>query len=203
MAKRDLGSKTLYVTVISDNYFLMEGILHAFAMNMSIKIIPCNTLSFLSRDFFIRGIKIIDMDSWGRFYAASHTSLHEVIDIYNHNSIFLLQSNNMHDIVRELLYPELKNIRSKEFAEGIKRHLMGEAPEPVRLLTPRQRQVTLLMSSGMDYEETCSLLGISAKTLSVHLRSVLRKVSIKKFSHFCAAIAPYAQDFSAARPWVK
>lgn len=197
MENSNTNSKKSHVTLITDNFFILKGLLHTPELN--INIIPCSTFSFINRDLSSDGLKVIDLDSWERFFMASCPSLRKTIGIYHSNSVMFLAKNTRQEMVTELLYPEVKSISPGNCAKEIQRHLMGKAPEPVRLLTPRQRQIMLLMSSGTGDKDICSVLGISAKTLSTHLRSVLRKVLLKKFSHFCAAIIPYAQDVAAAR----
>lgn len=198
MENSNTNSKKSHATLITDNFFILKGLSHTPGLN--IKIIPCSIFSFINRDLHSDGVKIIDMNSWERFFMASCPSLREAISIYQGNSVLFLANNTRQEMVTELLYPEVKIISPGNCATEIQRHLMGKiAPEPVRLLTPRQRQIILLMSSGAGGIDTCSVLGISAKTLSTHLRSVLKKVSLRKFSHFCAAIIPYVQDVAAAR----
>ncbi|WIL44514.1 helix-turn-helix transcriptional regulator (plasmid) [Pantoea agglomerans] len=195
MENINTNRKKSHATLITDNFFILKGLLHMPELN--INIIPCSTYCFINRVLSSDGLKVIDMDSWERFFMASRPSLRETIGIYHSNSLMFLAKNVRQEMVTELLYPEVKCISPVNCAKEIQRHLISKAPEPVRLLTPRQRQIMLLMSSGTGDKDICSILGISAKTLSTHLRSVLRKVSLKKFSHFCAAIIPYAQDVSA------
>lgn len=188
------GNK-MHADLVTDNHFFLMGLSHI--LEKRIEINSFNTLSFIHHYIPGGGTKIIDMNSWERFSMMPYPSLGERLKLY-HSSLLLLTHNHRQKMVAELLYPEVKTISLEKFVEEIQSNLIGQRPEDVRLLTPRQRQIILLLSSGSGCEETSSVLRISAKTISTHLRSFLVKASFKKFSYFCAAITPYAQDFAIA-----
>ncbi|NEK83925.1 MAG: hypothetical protein G3W58_22325 [Pantoea ananatis] len=195
MEKNHPCGKKIHADLITDNNFFLTGLSHLLGKRIEIN--SFNVLYFLHHYIPGDGTKIIDMNSWERFPMTPYHSLGEKLKQY-HGRLLLLTHNNRQKMVAELLYPEVKTIRPETFFEEIQFNLIGQRPEDVRLLTPRQQQIILLLSSGADCEETSSVLRISAKTLSTHLRCVLSKSSFKKFSYFCAAITPYAQDVAAA-----
>lgn len=141
---------------------------------------------------------LIDMNSWERFSAVPHPSLAKIIRLYHRSCVMLLTHNIRQKMIAELLYPDIKVISAEKIVAELQCYLTGRKPGNGRLLTPRQEQIILLLSSGTGRKETRALLKISVKTVSAHLRCVLGKASFKKLSYFCAAITPYAPDFSAA-----
>lgn len=49
------------------------------------------------------------------------------------------------------------------------------APSP---LTPREHEVLLAISRGFSYRDTAQLLGLSEKTVPVHIRNIYRKLEV-------------------------
>ena len=58
------------------------------------------------------------------------------------------------------------------------------SPNPVRLLTSRERQVFQLIAEGKTNNETAQILGISVRTVEVHRAHMMEKLNLKTHVDF-------------------
>jgi RNA polymerase sigma factor (sigma-70 family) len=56
---------------------------------------------------------------------------------------------------------------------------LGRTPGCLERLTPRQREILVLLARGSYYKEIGAELGISPATVRAHLHSVYRKLEVK------------------------
>lgn len=47
-------------------------------------------------------------------------------------------------------------------------------------LTPREHEITLLISQGLSNKEIASIAGIGKNTVKIHVTSILRKLHLKR-----------------------
>lgn len=59
----------------------------------------------------------------------------------------------------------------------------AEAPENVPALTPRQREILLLMAHGMQNKDIANQLGMLEGTVKVHVKSILQKLGVNNRTH--------------------
>lgn len=58
-----------------------------------------------------------------------------------------------------------------------------EVPENVPALTPRQREILLLMAHGMQNKDIANQLGMLEGTVKVHVKSILQKLGVNNRTH--------------------
>lgn len=58
-----------------------------------------------------------------------------------------------------------------------------QAPENVPALTPRQREILLLMAHGMQNKDIANQLGMLEGTVKVHVKSILQKLGVNNRTH--------------------
>ena len=46
------------------------------------------------------------------------------------------------------------------------------------LITPREREVLLLLAKGMTYREISQTLGVTSETIKKHLKNIYRKLKV-------------------------
>jgi len=73
---------------------------------------------------------------------------------------------------------------SMEIARCVVEHIQGiKAPEPEEpqeeLLSKRQREIVELLAEGLAYKQIADRLGLSAHTISNHLRNVYEKLQVQ------------------------
>jgi len=70
---------------------------------------------------------------------------------------------------------------SMEIARRVVEHIRGtKAPEPEEeLLSKRQREIVELLAEGLAYKQIADRLGLSAHTISNHLRKVYEKLQVQ------------------------
>ena len=51
--------------------------------------------------------------------------------------------------------------------------------ETVRLLTPREKEVLHLLSTGLSYEKISVQLEVSHETVKMHLKNIYRKLDVQ------------------------
>jgi len=65
---------------------------------------------------------------------------------------------------------------SKQVAEGFVRE--AESADPVALLTPRQREILMLVAEGHNTKEIAFRLGLSTKTVEAHRTQLMERLDI-------------------------
>jgi len=61
--------------------------------------------------------------------------------------------------------------------------------EPTQRLTPREREVALLVGRGMTSGRIASELALSRRTVETHLRNILRKLGLSSSAQLAALMA--------------
>jgi RNA polymerase sigma factor (sigma-70 family) len=56
------------------------------------------------------------------------------------------------------------------------------------VLTPRERDVALLLADGLTYKEIATRLGVSPHTVNTHVKAVLRKLKVSGSRRLAALI---------------
>jgi RNA polymerase sigma factor (sigma-70 family) len=56
------------------------------------------------------------------------------------------------------------------------------------VLTPRERDVALLLAEGLTYKEIATRLGVSPHTVNTHVKAVLRKLKVSGSRRLAALI---------------
>lgn len=73
----------------------------------------------------------------------------------------------------------------------------GHDAERLESLTPRERQVVVLLGSGLSAQRIAGELGLSSHTVRVHIGNVMRKMGLPDRSatiHFAVRMAPALRD---------
>jgi DNA-binding CsgD family transcriptional regulator len=51
--------------------------------------------------------------------------------------------------------------------------------DAVQLITPREKEVLCLLSTGLTYEKIATQLKVSHQTVKMHLKNIYRKLGVK------------------------
>ncbi|MFE4698763.1 LuxR C-terminal-related transcriptional regulator [Streptomyces sp. NPDC056738] len=74
--------------------------------------------------------------------------------------------------------------------EGARTPLLSTAPEPAAALTPRERDIALLTSSGASAQEVADALSISRRTVENHLYNIYGKLGVSTRAELKKALNP-------------
>lgn len=120
------------------------------------------------------------------------------------NLLMLTVSENENDLFEAIKAGAkgyiLKNIEPEDLIRSIKRAAMGEAvmsgnltgkimeefrnlvvqkEEHKEILTPREKEVLLLVAEGMSNKDVAAELSLSESTVKIHIQHVLKKLNLK------------------------
>ena len=94
--------------------------------------------------------------------------------------------NTMSGPFRELEWPLLVKSPRRQLEHPVV--LIGDRMDPSRndLLTRREREVLALVAEGKTAREAASILGITKRTVEVHVSSIVQKLGVANRTHAVA-----------------
>jgi len=51
--------------------------------------------------------------------------------------------------------------------------------QDAQIITPREKEVLLLLSKGLTYKKTAEQMGVSHETIKKHLKNIYRKLNVQ------------------------
>jgi DNA-binding NarL/FixJ family response regulator len=78
-----------------------------------------------------------------------------------------------------------------------RRQAGASGDDPLATLTPREREIALLVSAGSTNPEIASAVFLSRKTIERHVSNIFAKLAVRNRAELAAAISRHLPDSSA------